>query len=321
LLLSRVISQLCFGQSSHAFLMLGILQVARNYAFVLPGFLLLLVSGNNEVSSWEMRAAINDHRTPPIVTVASTDTDRRMTEEAYAKANGLSPDAVRSRFAASGVLRCPGGDSSAQVTGARDVITTVAHAFRDLCKPHTSPDKCVFEYYREAEKRSIPLSATLWMGTCSDSAPRAIVGDWAVAKLEFPAEARPYEIYEGMEILVELERVLAVVGYDILAAGKKDKYGPFNKTMQECQVRDVRDWSIFETNCEFEVGASGSALFRLRDNRMTLFGVLNGDYHDKGYCPRGSCEFKSRTWSSVYVTVKGEFKDRLLAAVSQSAVK
>jgi hypothetical protein len=301
--------------------MLRLLSMMRNYAFALPGFLILLVSANNEVGSWEIRAVINDHRAPPIVTVASTDTDRRMTEEAYAKANGLSPDAVRSRFAASGVLRCPGGDSSAQVTGARDVITTVAHAFRDLCKLHTSSDKCMFEYYWGPERRTIPLSATLWMGTCDDSAPKAIVSDWAVAKLAFPAEVTPYEIHERTEVLAEMERVLAVVGYDILATGKKDRYGPFNKTMQECQVRDVRDWSIFETNCEFEVGASGSALFHMRDDRMTLFGVLNGDYHDKGYCPRGSCEFKSRTWSSVYVTLKGEFKDRLLAAVSQSAAK
>ncbi|MFK4511269.1 hypothetical protein LPJ38_06575 [Bradyrhizobium daqingense] len=268
-----------------------------------------------------MHRAINDDLARLIVMVAAPDTDRRMTEEAYAKASGLSPDAVRDRFAASGVLRCPGGDSSAQVTGARDVITTAAHAFRDLCKLHTPPDKCLFEYYRGTEKRTIPLSATLWMGTCDDSAPRASVSDWAVAKLAFPADVKAYEIYERTEILAELERVLAVVGYDILAAGKTDKYGSFNKTMQECQVRDVRDWSIFETNCQFEVGASGSALFRQRDNRMTLLGVLNGDYHDKGYCPRGSCQYKSRTWSSVYVTLKGEFKDRLLAAVSQSAAK
>lgn len=159
------------------------------------------------------------------------------------------------------------------------------------------------------------------MGTCFASGSRAVVGDWAVAKLEFPAEVTPYEIYEQTEILVELERVLAVVGYDIEATGKRDKYGPFNKAIQECQIRDVRDWSIFETNCEFTVGASGSALFRLLGRRMTLFGVLSGDYHDKEYCPRGGCEFKSRQWSSVYVTLKGEFKDRLLDAVRLSTAK
>lgn len=293
----------------------------RNYAIVLPGFLVLWVSASNEVSSWERQGAINGHPARPIVPVASTERDRRMTEETYAKANGLSPDEVGNRFAASGVLRCPGGDSSAQVTGARDVITTAAHAFRDLCKPHTSPDKCTFEYYLGAERRTIPLSATLWMGTCADSAPKAVVRDWAVVKLAFPADVTPYEIYERTDILVELERVLAVVGYDIEARGKRDRYGPFNKTMQECQVRDVRDWSTFETSCEFTFGASGSALFRLLGSRMTLFGVLSGDYHDQEYCPRGSCEFKSRKWSSVYVTLKGEFKDRLLAAVRQSAAR
>ncbi|MDA9443092.1 hypothetical protein XH98_29130 [Bradyrhizobium sp. CCBAU 51745] len=277
--------------------MLRLLRVVRNCLTVLPGVLVLLVS------------------------VASADSERRMTEEVYAKANSLSPDVVRSRFAASGVLRCPGGDSSAQVTGARDVITTAAHAFRDLCKPPMSPDKCIFEYYLGAEKRAVPLSAKLWMGTCFEHGAKAVAGDWAVAKLAFPAEVTPYEIYEGADILVELERVLAAVGYDIEAAGKADRYGPFNKTMQECQIRDVRDWSIFETNCEFTVGASGSALLRLLGGRMTLFGVLSGDYHDQAYCPRGRCEFRSRQWSSVYVTLKGEFKDRLLAAVSQSAAK
>jgi hypothetical protein len=244
-----------------------------------------------------------------------------MTEEVYAKANSFSPDAVRSRFAASGVLRCPGGDSSAQVTGARDVITTAAHAFRDLCKPPKSPDKCIFEYYLGTEKRAVPLSATLWMGTCFEHGSKAVGGDWAVAKLAFPAEVTPYEIYEGTDILVELERVLAVVGYDIEAAGKTDRYGPFNKTMQECQVRDMWDWSIFETSCEFTVGASGSALFRFLGGRMTLLGILSGDHHDQEYCPRGGCEFRSGRWSSVYVTLKGEFKNQLLAAVSQSAAK
>lgn len=271
--------------------------------------------------TYDGHEAINNRSIQPIAAVAPAERSRGITEDAYAKANGLSPDAVKSRFAASGVLRCPGGDSSAQVTGARDVITAAAHAFRDACKRHTSPDKCTFEYYLGAEKRTVPLSATLWMGTCVESAPRAIVSDWAVAKLEFPAEVTPYEIYERTEILVELERVLAIVGYDIEATGKTDKYGPFNKTVQECQIRDVRDWSIFETNCEFTVGASGSALFRRMGSRMTLFGVLNGDYRDKHYCPRGGCEFKSREWSSVYVTLKGEFKDQLLAAVSLSAAK
>ncbi|MCK1388758.1 hypothetical protein [Bradyrhizobium sp. 21] len=211
----------------------------RNCAFVLSGVILLLVSGNNEAGSWEMHEAIISHFMPPIVTIALADTDRRMTEEAYAKANSLSPGEVEKRFAASGVLRCPGVASSAQVTGARDVITTAAHAFRDLCKLRTPSDKCKFECYLGVEKRTVPLSATLWLGTCVDSVPKAATNDWAVAKLEFPAEVTPYEVYEGTEILVELERVLAVVGYDIEATGKKDKYGQFNKTMQECQVRDL----------------------------------------------------------------------------------
>src|SRR5437762_50812 len=143
----------------------------RNCAFILHGVLLLLISGNNEVGSLEMRRLGSVHAsTPmlPIVTIASADRDRRMTEEAYAKAEGLSPDEVGDRFAASGVLRCPGRSSSAQVTGARDVITTVAHAFRDVCKPLASPDKCTFEYYLGAERRSVPLSPTLWLGPCVD---------------------------------------------------------------------------------------------------------------------------------------------------------
>ncbi|OKO88747.1 hypothetical protein AC629_08350 [Bradyrhizobium sp. NAS80.1] len=174
------------------FLMLRLLWMMRIYAVILPSFLLLLISGNDEVGSWQMPRLGSDRGTVPIfddheiikshpvqpkITVASTDTERRMTEETYAKTNGLSPDAVGSRFAASGVLRCPGGDSSAQVTGARDVITTAAHAFREVCKPPTSPDKCRFEYYLGAERRTIPLSAGLWMGTCFDSGSRAVVGD------------------------------------------------------------------------------------------------------------------------------------------------
>ncbi|PJG50216.1 hypothetical protein CVM73_37615 [Bradyrhizobium forestalis] len=309
--------------------MLGALQLTRNYAIVLPSLLLLLVSGNNEVGSAPLgpgRGAAPIFNSggiadTPAVKVASTHAERRMTEEAYAKANGLSPGQVGKRFAASGVLRCPGGASSAQVTGARDVITTVAHAFRDACKPHTSPDKCIFEYYLGTERRTIPLSAALWMGSCVDSAPRQGSADWAVARLAFPADVTPYEVYEQAETLVELERVLAVVGYDIEATGRTDKDGPFNKTIQECQIRDVRDWQTFETNCEFEFGASGSALFRLWGRRMTMLGVVFGDYHDKSYCPLGACEFKSRTWSSLFVTLRGEFKDRLLAVVSQSAAK
>ena len=282
----------------------------RSCAFGLLGVLLLLPF--TSAGPPEIRSLASDRGSTPFY--------QPMTEEAYARENSLSVGEVRKRFAASGVIRCPGGSGSAQVTGARDVITTAAHVFRDACKPKP-PDKCTFEYYLGTEKRAVPLSTSLWMGSCFEHGSKAIVGDWAVATLQVPAEVTPYEIYERTEILVELERVLAVVGYDIEAAGKTDKYGPFNKTMQECQVRDVRDWSIFETNCEFTVGASGSALFRLLGSRMTLFGVLSGDYHDQEYCPRGSCAFRSRRWSSVYVTLKGEFKDRLLAAVSQSDAK
>lgn len=312
--------------------MLGLHQM-RNYAIVLPGFLLLLVSGNIEIGSRVMSPSGRGGEaapifkgdgitaTDPLVKAASTPTERRKTEEAYAKANGLSPGEVGKRFAASGVLRCPGGSSSAQVTGARDVITTVAHAFRDACKPHTSPDKCIFEYYLGAERRTIPLSTAVWMGSCLDSAPRQGNADWAVARLAFPADVTPYEIYEQAETLVELERVMAVVGYDIEATGKTDKYGPFNKTIQDCQIRDVRDWQTFETDCEFEFGASGSALFRQWGRRMTMLGVVFGDHHNKDYCPLGGCAFKSRTWSSLFVTLRGEFKDGLLAAVRQSAAR
>src|SRR6516162_1996387 len=208
----------------------------RICAFVLACVLLLLVSGKkvgslegrrldsdrSSASLYNSHEAINNHPAQPIVKVASVDSDRRMTEEAYAKANGLSLDEVGSRFAASGILRCPGGASSAQVTGARDVITTVAHAFRPDCKSRTPPDKCTFEYYRGAEMRTVPLSATLWMGTCIDNMPRQASGDWAVAKLDFFKQKTAYEIYERSEILVELERVLAVVGYDIEATGKRD---------------------------------------------------------------------------------------------------
>jgi hypothetical protein len=313
--------------------MLGLLQVARNYAIVLPGFLLLLISGNIQIGSPEMPPSGAGRDAAPILNgdgisgthsvakVASTHTERRKTEEAYAKASGLPPGEVRKRFAASGVLRCPGGASSAQVTGARDVITTVAHAFRNACEPHASPDKCIFEYYLGAEKRTIPLSAALWMGACVDSAPTQRSADWAVARLAFPADVMPYEIYEQPETLVDMERVLAVVGYDIEAAGKTDKDGPFNKTIQECQIRDVRDWQTFETDCEFEFGASGSALFRLWGRRMTMLGVVFGDHHDKSYCPLGGCEYRSRTWSSLFVSLRGEFKDRLVAAVSLSTAK
>ncbi|MBR1179143.1 hypothetical protein JQ617_34625 [Bradyrhizobium sp. KB893862 SZCCT0404] len=283
--------------------------MVRNYAFVLLAVLLLLLFTSGGPPEIRIPASGG----------APTTSYGRMTEDAYAKENDLSVDAVGKRFAASGVLRCPGGASSAQVTGARDVITTVAHAFRDACKPHTSPDKCIFEYYLGAERRTIPLSADVWMGSCVDRAPRQGRVDWAVARLAFPADVTPYEIYEQAETLVDMERVLAVVGYDIEAAGKTDKDGPFNKTIQECQIRNVRDWQTFETNCEFEFGASGSALFRVWGRRMTMLGVVFGDYHDKDYCPHGSCEFRSRKWSSLFVTLRGEFKDRLLAAVRQSA--
>ena len=283
----------------------------RSCAFVLlVGVLLLLLFTSGGRS--EMRSLASDRGSAPF--------HQRMTEEVYARANGLSQAEVRDRFAASGVIRCPGGSGSAQVTGARDVITTAAHLFREACRPKP-PEECTFEYYLGTEKQAVPLSTSLWMGACFEHGPKAVVGDWAVAKLRVPAEVTPYEIYERTDILVELERVLAVVGYDIEAAGKTDKYGPFNKTMQECQVRDVNDWSIFETNCEFTFGASGSALFRFLGSRMTLFGVLSGDHHDQEYCPRGGCEFRSGRWSSVYVTLKGEFKDQLLAVVSQSAAK
>ncbi|MCP3440229.1 hypothetical protein [Bradyrhizobium sp. CCGUVB14] len=283
----------------------------RSYAFVLLAVLILLLftsGGPPEIGTLASDGA-------------STTSYGRMTEETYAKANDLAVDAVGKRFAASGILRCPGGASSAQVTGARDVITTVAHAFRDVCKPHTPPEKCRFEYYLGAERRTIPLSAAVWMGSCIDSAPKQGSADWAVAKLAFPADVTPYEIYEQPETLVERERVLAVVGYDIEATGKMDKAGPFNKTIQECQIRDARDWRTFETNCEFEFGASGSALFRQWGRRMTMVGIVFGDYHDKDYCPLGRCEFRSRKWSSLFVTLRGEFKDQLLATVRQSAAK
>ena len=81
-----------------------------------------------------------------IIKTAVVDEDGRMTEEEYAAAKGVPPDVVRSRFAATGKLKCGKYEGTAQLTGDNQTITTSAHMFtnRENCQSLVGPESCKF---------------------------------------------------------------------------------------------------------------------------------------------------------------------------------
>lgn len=184
------------------------------------------------------------------------DADGRLAPDLFARANGLSPLDVATRFGATGAVHCGGAVGTGQLVGAAHVLVTAAHVlFAPDGTPRASGPACRFDIEINGYRRSLPID--LDRAAAGSRAPyeAPAVEDWAVVPLDGPvAGARPYP----------LAPPLAVPGDVVLAAAASAR-GVTRLTLERCRAHKVtarapegqREVAI---DCDAEGGTSGAAL-------------------------------------------------------------
>src|SRR5690606_14615348 len=202
---------------------------------------------------------------PPgmLVPVVRIGPESRLTFSQYAAENGFSAGKLEQRYAATGLLRCNGSVGTAQLTAARDVITTAAHVLFDRSgRPRTG---CTFRVKGPGGWKSYAVDPT--SVRCGSTTPYSHPGshDWAVARLPKPVKGvTPYR--------------LGGAGTSVrLVAGMHDDW-PGGRSIEACRIRARRPvgGGIDEIHfdCSAGNGASGSAI--LAGNSDTLVGIFVG---------------------------------------------
>ncbi|NGX94112.1 MAG: protein kinase, partial [Candidatus Afipia apatlaquensis] len=141
--------------------------------------------------------------------------NKRESENEFADRTGQSILAIKDRFAATGVLSCPWGNGTAQLTGASNIITTAAHVFydrtADTCTPRAALGQCVFETETSKGRVSARVGSLVAAGWKCPTLPHHR-NDWAVARLERAINTvKPYEVVSISRFIIsEGEPLLAV---------------------------------------------------------------------------------------------------------------
>ena len=268
------------------------------------------------------------------------DTDFRMSEQVFAKngeANAVPIEAVQKRFGATGVLECPGGHGSAQLTGASDVITTAAHIFfdRKTCARRDFPERCAFvtKIGKLTKRYRVSLSA---MGFECPGGKQSSWDDWAVLQLDKPIVDVGY-----YRIAPDLIEDFAVAGGEVISvAGRsadfllRDTYGKaitpyvFPKSIEKCQVRyrHRRDGQVaaLESTCDAASGASGGSLLLSSDKRDYLIAITTGGQETEAELAeavRNRREnrrpFEQGQWFTLHVALHGAFLKALQKAINR----
>lgn len=285
---------------------------------------------------------------------AVIDNPDRVTLTAWAAAEGLATDIVEDRYAATGVVTCSWEDpewgprhtfASAQLTIAADLITLSGHTFTDpiTCEPKAAATQCQFTITDQGVEQTSPLSEILGTGIhCGPEGGSRVfdrmIGDWAVARLEHPLSATPYEIDPTAGgAVAPSEPVLSVThsqDYFTLAA---DGTMLHPKTIGACRVRDLlrRFGAIayFTTDCDGAQRSSGGSILAaggdgppkliaiwaassegrpLLDEavaRIVEAGVYRDDLANTG-------TYEVNAWSSRHIPIAGEFLSVLLLAAN-----
>lgn len=272
-----------------------------------------------------------------IHTVAVYDKPKRMTIEKYGEiTKGLGREGALKRFAPTGVIRCGDRQASAQITGARNIVTTSDHIFfdRKTCRRKVDPEDCTLNLRTSKGWRKYDVERKLAGGfKCQNGEDQAWGDDWAVLKLEkdVPKEIEPYKIPMAGDVHQdEIENVIAVAGASkdfFFVKPDGEKVHPRN--IQNCEVRFVRDvsgdGSYVETTCDNAILASGGSLLRPSPtgDGDTLIGIHMGSFELNDMLEKAleegrtnTAPFKQGSWSAIYTSVDGVFLRALMSAIN-----
>ncbi|MCK0198056.1 serine protease [Ancylobacter sp. 6x-1] len=182
--------------------------------------------------------------------------DGRLSMDDYARTYQMSPATVKSRFGATGIVRCGTAVGTGQLVGSSGVLVTAAHViFEPGGRPRGTGANCTFQIDAGGRRQVVPINVAGVV--CGSTEPYATpaVRDWAVLPLEHAViGAQPYRLAGSMPVPGKL----------VLAAAARSG-GVENHSLEQCNARTVTERSPSGTrevaiDCNAEGGTSGAAL-------------------------------------------------------------
>jgi hypothetical protein len=235
----------------------------------------------------------------PYTRAVTMERDLRAEPEAFARKAGITQEEFRSRYGASGLVRCGEATGSGQLALADDVLATAGHVFFARGGKLRSP-ACYFEP-TGAPGSSIPIDMTSIVTGSPDPMEERATRDWAVARLKVPPEnISPY-------ILANESATPSPVTLYSGGNGRAATTG-----VERCHTRRVtamapegiRELSF---DCSAEPGGSGAALLNDKNEVVAIF---------VGF--RSVDATRARPYSDLHynfaITVEGPFRRALLEA-------
>ncbi len=238
-------------------------------------------------------------------------TDNRMDVASFAISHKISEDDVRSRFHATGALKCGAQSFSAQLTLKNNIITTAAHAFYQICNQQVDLKQCKFITVYENVSREFKIKRLVGAGgPCPTAATRG--EDWAVAEL-----SKAVEGIEGYKIIPPPYPLMlkSFEGYPVThpAAWHVDLCGPNGcpPIVSECSIRDIMHVEaaspIVHMDCDVGFGASGSAQLISVNDVDYMFSISVA----KAETANGQAYNKDKVFTQA-VPIQGRFLEVLL---------
>lgn len=250
--------------------------------------------------------------------------DERLTEEQYAEKRKEPLARIQKRFAATGMLVCDKAIGGAQLTGAGDVITTVAHLFRTRsCKPSSKVASCRFVISSGTTEQSSALASIEDIGwKCAGKTKLHHRGDdWAIVRLSKPVEGvQPYRLPYSDELLIAGDPLVSVSASDSEFKLKRGvAAGRILKSISDCtSTAPYTGWQTAQTSCDSSAGASGSSLLKARAKYDVLVAITAANSETRQLRAKAARtgvlnkrDFDPHSWVTMHVLLQGEFLSAL----------
>lgn len=241
----------------------------------------------------------------------------------------VTEEEIIDKFAATGLLECPGYKGTAQLSGDNSTISTSAHSFTDseTCLPRRGgPKTCTFTVTTSRGVHTEDVSELVGQGFKCPRIPN-MSDDWAVLKLKNPIpHVKPYSLPAKNERLGPGDKLISVNARnnDFFTIDKTTKEKIYPKTIEDCahKVNHYDPIAILynETTCDLGAGASGGSILK-GDNVLVAIHKSNDDTKaDNEAGKNGKSVRKPHsegTWASYHVLLKGDFLETLKRATGQ----
>jgi hypothetical protein len=271
------------------------------------------------------------------------DAEHRKTEQELATAKETA-SAIHERYSATGTIKCPGTEGSAQVTFKNNIITTADHVFWGKnCEKIASPSECklVLKSLSGAEQTlEMEDYAPASHGyPCPGTKPNDDQ-DWAVIKLKGNARGvQPYAVEELPGKLLAKGSAVTFVAHsiDFLRKDQTGKVYEPKHIQRGCHINDfvTSVWdpnvvTMYKGDCDAAGHASGGSILVEGANGPLLSAIfvsshetkalekniveLDSDGYATGRVTPNIHPYNAHSWSAVYVPVTGNFLKAIRSA-------